>query len=902
MKKYLMTVMAAVALGGMFTGCTKDADLSGGQNSAEFNIVQNYEKAFITRFGQPAANQTWGFGSASAGTRAVVGQPSVTEEGYTFNAQMAKAWEGIDGTPTVMTNYTSWRNSGWNDKFYQVNGTVVSANIDATLREKAYTAILEKIPERGNNLATASATGYSIVTKGGPVTLTPIYHYSGSGDKISYYYYPENSTPNVKTIEKYTIGNMADPEACAANNRALNEYTYSLVYNGPDGPTYQFPPGYVINFIISNTDLVNGSLTIADGTQPSLTSVGRYVLPNNETIQSGTERDVINDKVRIKFGNSTISTPSKFAETTKGSIANTSFNNGTLDNSNFKDYIPGNGVKGSLNGNSTCYYFKVKNDGYLRVGVHQNGGQIKVYKSNNTLELSSSSNWTSTDFTELTNANTDNQIESPSSNDGIIGFPVKKGYVYAVYSDNGELGYYGYHYHWSRYNIDVAEDKPMPRWGEADCGTIFDQSEWGFQYINVMLGRASASTPVYFSATKPGDGNHPITDFPYLTEGNGNNGGFGADATTYFIRPKEAGVLRVAVKLNKDKTMKVLDLGEWGWYNTSGTEIISDYKSKTDPYYGTYDFDVQANHVYAVYAEGSKLGFYGLELLANSNGTTLATKTIPNTPEFYGDGTYNTAVHQSTIPLGEGYHWAVTPSNTSHIAVFKTEYTDAEGNTVDLNLIGFEDWTDLDYNDVIFAVTGTRGGEEIEIEEPDEPEPDFICRVIAEDLTVSDNTDFDFNDVVFDVYSNGRIRIRACGGTLPLTVDGQEVHGLFGKGTGEMINTGWDGEIDYENRYHDIMYSGGSVADVSAANAIVVQVQKQGGWITLSAPVGEVASKIAVGNDYEWCRERQDIDSKWHLRDGTKTFSDFVRGITIGKDWYQMVIAEAAKYQNKKNQ
>ena len=64
-----MTVMAAVALGGMFTGCTKDADLSGGQNSAEFNIVQNYENAFITRFGQPAANQTWGFGSAAALTR-----------------------------------------------------------------------------------------------------------------------------------------------------------------------------------------------------------------------------------------------------------------------------------------------------------------------------------------------------------------------------------------------------------------------------------------------------------------------------------------------------------------------------------------------------------------------------------------------------------------------------------------------------------------------------------------------------------------------------------------------------------------------------------------------------------------------------------------------------------------
>ena len=61
-----MTVMAAVALGGMFTGCSKDADLSGGQNSAEFNIVQNYENAFITRFGQPHPNQTWGFGESVA--------------------------------------------------------------------------------------------------------------------------------------------------------------------------------------------------------------------------------------------------------------------------------------------------------------------------------------------------------------------------------------------------------------------------------------------------------------------------------------------------------------------------------------------------------------------------------------------------------------------------------------------------------------------------------------------------------------------------------------------------------------------------------------------------------------------------------------------------------------------
>ena len=176
----------------------------------------------------------------------------------------------------------------------------------------------------------------------------------------------------------------------------------------------------------------------------------------------------------------------------------------------------------------------------------------------------------------------------------------------------------------------------------------------------------------------------------------------------------------------------------------------------------------------------------------------------------------------------------------------------------------------------------------------------FICRVIAEDLTVSENTDFDFNDVVFDVYANGVIRVRACGGTLPLRVDGQEVHGLFGKETGEMTNTGWDGAIDYYNTYRDIQYSGGNVADVAAANNILVEVQKQNQWIPLTAPVGEVASKIAVKNDYEWCSERQDIDSKWHLKDGTRTFSEYVRGNIPSDTWYRMVIEEAAKYQNKK--
>ena len=69
MKKYLMTGIAALTLAGIFTSCSHDMDLYSGGDTTE-TIKENYENAFISTFGTPAANQTWGFGpSAVAGTR-----------------------------------------------------------------------------------------------------------------------------------------------------------------------------------------------------------------------------------------------------------------------------------------------------------------------------------------------------------------------------------------------------------------------------------------------------------------------------------------------------------------------------------------------------------------------------------------------------------------------------------------------------------------------------------------------------------------------------------------------------------------------------------------------------------------------------------------------------------------
>ena len=88
-------------------------------------------------------------------------------------------------------------------------------------------------------------------------------------------------------------------------------------------------------------------------------------------------------------------------------------------------------------------------------------------------------------------------------------------------------------------------------------------------------------------------------------------------------------------------------------------------------------------------------------------------------------------------------------------------------------------------------------------------------RIFCEDLARDDRGDIDFNDAVFDAYiydvevtkkmfkSDGseirtmsegadkftQIDVLACGGTLPLTIAGTEVHSLFGVSTTTMVNT-----------------------------------------------------------------------------------------------------------------
>ena len=70
MKKYFITAVAALSLGGLFTSCTHDIDGSSSSVDIATNAQESYEQAFLNTFGRPIEGFDWGFGNASAASKA----------------------------------------------------------------------------------------------------------------------------------------------------------------------------------------------------------------------------------------------------------------------------------------------------------------------------------------------------------------------------------------------------------------------------------------------------------------------------------------------------------------------------------------------------------------------------------------------------------------------------------------------------------------------------------------------------------------------------------------------------------------------------------------------------------------------------------------------------------------
>ncbi len=93
MKKYLMTGIAALAMCAGFTSCSHDLEAPSQEEINEVNaqkVTETYNRAFIAKFGQPAADQDWGFGTASNARALTRSQHSPTV--YSISAPYDEAW------------------------------------------------------------------------------------------------------------------------------------------------------------------------------------------------------------------------------------------------------------------------------------------------------------------------------------------------------------------------------------------------------------------------------------------------------------------------------------------------------------------------------------------------------------------------------------------------------------------------------------------------------------------------------------------------------------------------------------------------------------------------------------------------------------------------------------------
>ena len=169
---------------------------------------------------------------------------------------------------------------------------------------------------------------------------------------------------------------------------------------------------------------------------------------------------------------------------------------------------------------------------------------------------------------------------------------------------------------------------------------------------------------------------------------------------------------------------------------------------------------------------------------------------------------------------------------------------------------------------------------------------DPLYRVIAEDLSASEDGDFDFNDVVFDVVkAEGgytTLKLICAGGTLPLRVrganqpEGVEIHSVFGQaapddnGKYQMFNTG-AGPTKPEATFT----VAGEYTTPEQIKNIIIEVLKEGTWMALPANRGEAACKILVDNTFIPVRERRNI------ADENLKFTNYVQGSFADEFWWK---------------
>ena len=759
MKKYLMTGIAALALGGIITSCSHDMDQYKGGNTTE-NIKKTYENAFVETFGQPAATQTWGFGSATvAGTRG--GTRANPGENYPATHSYQDASGAVIAGANM--NHNEWADpskefGGWVvpdaltegqklrvQKYFQANPNL--AYEDPHFRhffiQQVYTGGTNP-PETGNKEATKAANGQ--VHAGSNLNQLTV------GEACSHI-----NDFNAGTCSK---SNVLD-NGTTVNNGTYHEDQITLMVNVYDTSCFGYHEtgGSNVKGVINHND--------------KMALVSAAVI-DAWAAQNGNPGEAVVDKWNRSF---------------------MGFDYELLPE---EDIIPENPT-----------YAKFTDvPAYNNIQYAWDGTNVMEIKATPQASEAEEVDITST-FAQ--NAQGNNATCTYDNGKIVCNFN-GQWYSSVAFQQNAD---------WSSYSKLVIEFDG----GSTVKGTL--------NGVNASTNFAVGST----SAEVACSGN-----YPYISITTGNN-----DHSMGTLTIKKVTLVKEA--FTPDPSVKYYDPN--GYILGEDNKIMFYSSSNTNQYGGTI-----------------------IDLSENDMKTTQEGKTCLNLVKFkeLADGGY----HPISTDLKKWVKWeAACDGYYSDWIVTLTEAKRISSGD------GGDDGDDDDENDEIEKV-----------------------RIIAEDLTLSDyGKDFDFNDAVFDVIWNKTagtvsVKVLAAGGELTMYIGGTEagvsdvktVNELFKEANQDknitektMINTAPGRHTEYKSfklPLEEGWWSGNTIGQI--AKSIYIRVMKSGELITLSADQGKAASKIAVGTDYEWCDEREDVDDKF----GGK-FSEYVGGAHSWDTWYK---------------
>lgn len=757
MKKYLMTGIAALAMGGMFTSCSHDMSLYNGNQSEQ--VVNNYEQAFINTYGEPASNQTWGFGETTvAGTRG-----------------MTRANEGATYPAT--------------HEYQDANGNVIAG---ANMNHNQWgSSDLQSMPY------------------GGWIVPDPL----TEGQKLRVQKYFQ-ANPNLT---------YQDPE--------WRHFFVQQVYKGKTSPGS------------NSTEVV----TAADGTT--------YTSDNMNLLTVGQACSHIND-----------------------------YNAGTCSSSNVLNH------EGKTQSDQITLMVNV--DDTQCFGYHNTGMSLQ---RNDKAALVAAS-----------------VIDAWAAQNGNPGEAVV---------DKWNRSFLGFDF-----ELFSLADSYAKNNGETIYAKMTDGQNGGLQYVwdgsNVVSKGVSGIADLDLTSRFTGLWNEnesiDVNSDGTITYHAAQWGGISAflDCDIDFS-PYQSIVVELA-EATTVTTQFVLEYGAKGYsWNNS-------YKFSVDAGATQLELNFASNYV-------SNLDHIRQVALQTSDATDLKIRKIylkgVEGEEGFGD---YLLVDGNKVPFLNAnmnqYGGTKQEINDSDMKINKDgkdcfnmekikELVDAGYLPVkDKNLRTWVKWAGGDgyFSDWIVTLSrakrideGEGGGVKPTTEE---------IRVIAEDLNAKESksfeegSDFDFNDVVFDVHwthipgnddkstQEVKIKLMACGAEYSIYIgsddDNIEIHDKFAKAndgrgiTGRTYTINTKGARDYNCPEITLLpdsWSGTTIKQI--AKSILVRVSKSGELHELSADKGRAASKIAVGTDYVWCDEYQDIDAKYYFKEwvGDK------QAESKWKTWYKQV-------------